>query len=364
MVTFESSAGSIRVNAESDSDGTVEVKWFGAVERQPVTIDAVATFAGQRVPRQVRIERTGEGSPFRVDKLWGDRQAWYEERQLVDPVAVELRQPIVTTDGDTIMRAVPREKCSGQRVVFRQIGSGTATLDTVSVTYGRPKVWWGNRVRSSMSVPPGETCVAQTRWNLGKSLGEQYLVASLVGGTGDPLVFSARSRALPRIVAGLAGTTFREYDRVSESKRTFTVVRRITDDVVVTEDSTAVVKKAATGGGGVQYAPVVGIDWPLVHRVTWLRVSTSADVRDPRDNWFVGFSGLQALWGLSQESVRYDVQVVLNMGRRDVLTNPTACDGNGDLCKVDSETGLWGAGVMFVLDGGSFLGDLLKALAQ
>ncbi|HEX5871853.1 MAG TPA: hypothetical protein VFY65_15600, partial [Longimicrobium sp.] len=313
----------------------------------PVTVTAVAVVGGVRLTRPIQIKApdtapSGYTLEIRSERS-GNDQAWYEKRQLRDPVIVDV---------EGVKNATA---CHNTVVVFRPTGGGSVSPDSVRAV-------WNDRVRvriPGQPVRPDTTCSARTRWRLGEGVGEQHLRAQLAGGNGAngrSQQFRATARALPRLTAGLALTGTDGYTRVSTSADTVVVTRQSGDSTVTTRRVTEH-KSPSRVEGTWTVTPVVGFDWPIIPQVHSLRVSAAASLADPDKEWLFGLSLLQIPFGLQHEAVGVSLHVVGQVSRRTIVEDAEACR-TLEQCGTAKRVRITGGGLMFVVDGIGLLSTL------
>ncbi|HEX2094618.1 MAG TPA: hypothetical protein VHG28_19595 [Longimicrobiaceae bacterium] len=339
-VTFESEGGNeaFTASAATDAEGNAQTTWSGSIAKDPVVITAEATVDGRLVHRRITLKAPPEATSLLLEpRHWatGDRQAWYEKRQLPAPVAVR----IAGVSGGT--------QCQQARVVFRPIGGG-ASPDSV---YG---MWRPN--------PLGDTvCTAEARWRLAEGVGYQHLQATLVGEPSKQVTFTAVSRALPRLLTALAWSNSSGYSRLDTTETRFRVTRTVRPDSVVAVDSVVITRTTELEPRGT-LAPVVGVEFPIWPALTPVRLSVAASITEPTRDWFAGISILQLVgMGLAREALGIDLHGVVQVSRRRVLVDPSECRAQGTeaACEQDTRTRPVGVGLMLAVDGITVLGNLL-----
>lgn len=354
-IAFTPSNGSMPKEERTNREGEVSVVWT-RLHSDTAAITAEASFGNETTRRQIKIKPPLNVPSYTLDPVSGYYQSWYENRQLVRPVVVRIREHT----GE-----MSQEKCERIRIAFTPAGSGgVVSPDTVQAVWRVPVTTKGLADLGRAS-PPGEVlCLAQARWKLAEGIGEQHIEARVVGGGSQPELVTAWARASPRVIMGIAGSVVKGYDAINERKQKVTTVHRVLEDVVLMKDSTVTLTSFDRKDGGLEFFPVVGVDWPLFQRYHWLRVSVATDVRNPVENWFFGLSAAQLRWGLPQEGVGYDVQVFAHLGERNEVQNRAVCEADGSACVTEDNWSLVGAGAMFVLDGGSLFSKLLEAIGK
>lgn len=346
VVSFGASAGKIDSSATTNADGEAFARWSGDASNAAVVIDVVSVHSGLRVHRQVRLGGP-DPAPLILSKSpdlkrSGDKQHSFAERQLPRKITVLVEN----TNGEV--------NCRRARIVFRPLGEGQATPDT-SVGLWRDGV-----------------CYAETRWRIGKTVGSHSLRAYPVNRPGSAVPFEAKVRGVPWIGMGLALTRVSEFDRLSETKATLRVTRRFVgpsafDTTEIAYDSTVSMRKPERTAKEWVFTPMIGLNFPVGRPfLGWsrLRLSVSADARDPRSHWFAGFSLPQVFGGVYSESVEIDLHLVTHFARRDVLTNREACLSDIATCNVDKKTRPVGIGVLLELNSATLFKELLAALTK
>ena len=348
-VRFTASMGWITDSVTTNAAGDATALWYGPSDSGAVRILAVAQIGGAEIRRGIllRMPKEEPRSAFRLKAVHGERTVsdtsrnrydyWYVEQQLSKPVMVE------------IIGASERSQCESALVIFRQTSGGGQTPDSAYGTLlDRSPYTRGGT---------GSMCIARARWKLGKEVGEHHLRATLAGESVKSVEFTAKARARPRLVAGLAFTTVSGFDQLSQSDRKFTV-KRTTSTGEISFDSVAKVPSLSNVNRQAVFTPTLGVDWPL--KTSWpnVRVSMSASIKNADQDWFAGFSILQAVQGLVHESVGIDLQAVVQLSRRRVVTNARTCAADLATCVNERQTLPVGGGIMLTFDTG--LLSLLK----
>jgi len=320
-VTFRllpGSSGSVTDTARTGPDGLVQVRWTGNPGAGTAVFVATTVSRGQMISREVKIEAAPAKSPaFTLTFRSGNRQVWYEKRQLPRPLEVEVRG----TDAE----------CTGAVVFFRPSAGGIASPDSVYA------------VRETDLDTQASACVARSFWKLGEGVGTQHVIASVRGNPGQNVTATARARLLPRIGAGIAVTRDRGYSvPEADTVTNVTAVKRVKADYA--------------------FRPVISADFPIFRRVPGLRGSVGVSMVSPERDWYLGASALQPFYGIAHEALGIDVHAIAHFGRRTVLEDAEACRTEQE-CDTDDELLVLGAGLMFVVDGTALLGTLTGALA-
>lgn len=311
-VRFTASNGKLAdATVKTDTAGYAVNPWTGDASNSEVSILATAVVNGK--PETVTITL---GGPYRLAILApssGERE-WYQERQLKDPVEVAIQNASLLD-------------CPHLAVAFRASTDGALAPDTV------PGEW------RALAGGLASGCVASTRWRLGKTVGVQTLRYSLVNDAREAGVVQAKSRAIPWVGIGLAATRLPEYYRLNEKTAKIHVVHKGLapngiDSVEVSYDSTASSRGLQKVSHDYAFAPVVGVNWPLMLKWRDVRAFVGADMQQPTRSWFAGASLSQAAAGWLHEDVPIDVQFVAHFARRDEVTNPGACANDAKTCEV------------------------------
>ncbi|HZG43681.1 MAG TPA: hypothetical protein VEY93_12000 [Longimicrobium sp.] len=343
-VTFEleSAGGSVTTSEPLNAQGEASFRWTGAAGTGTTTITAAAVVGDRTVRRVIEVKPSLPAGTQRSLLLVTDPVVYgYEDRQISGPVTVR-----VANEGNT---------CENNVVVFRPYGTvGSGSPDTV---------------RAAIDPLYGG-CTASTYWRFGKGVGQQHLRASLADEPAKSLILNGVARALPRLSPGIAFTyDFRDFRTANISERNVQVTRRYTSssgaDSLVVVDS--IVKSVSLGKQDEGWAvrPVLNVDFPITARLTRLRASLGAALRDADQDWYVGFSAIQPFRGVSQEAVGADFHTVVHFGRRDVLANPQCADDrNLDDCRSKSKFFFpLGIGMMATFDATqlfSLIGSLIQ----
>lgn len=325
--TLVSPGGSVTTTRPTSAQGEARFTWTGAAGSTATTITASAAVGDRTVQRVIEVKPQPTGTQRTLLFVTDPIVYGYEDRQISRPSTIRIENP-----GD---------RCDSNVVVFRPYGAvGSGSPDTVRAS--TDPLWGG--------------CTASTYWRLGKGVGQQHLRASLADEPSKTLILNAVARALPRLSAGIASTyDFREFRTANISERNVQVTRRITTptgvDTVVVD---SLVKSVSLGeqDGGWSVRPVLSIDFPITARLTQLRASLGAALRDADQDWYLGVSAIQPFRGVSQEAVGADFHAVFHFGRRDVLANPE-CDDDQvlDDCRAKSKFFFpLGIGVMATFD--------------
>jgi hypothetical protein len=106
-------------------------------------------------------------------------------------------------------------------------------------------------------------------------------------------------------------------------------------------------------------APIITADFPMFAEQEWLRLSLGVSLKDPARDWFVGFSPLQAIWGVAHENMGMDLHLVMHAGRRRVLRNPDCLADGAERCVInDRFYAPLGFGFSAMVDGTALLSTL------
>jgi len=338
-VTFElvKGAGSFTGSSttQTDANGFATAAWVpahGSPYPAEFRVKAVAETGNGAQTILLSFKRVSETIPLFPSARSGTHQAWYEDRQLRRRLRVVIQGP----DSEAA--------CQRTAVAFRPIGGGSTAPDT---SYGQ---WHSNTV---------ERCVAETRWRLPKGVGLQTLRATTGSDQSKGITFLAHARGLPRILVGLVGYrthSLAELDTVSAD--TIEVTRKLPDQITsITFDSVSAVTKVDTTDRVEALAPTIGVDFPVLPSVGWLRVSLATTMKNPEDNVFMGVS-LPQLWrGVQQEAVGFDFHLVGHLQRQGTLGDPTACAADSSQCHTRKRW-RFGFGIMGTTDAGSIIGNV------
>lgn len=320
----------------SDSSGEARTTWSGAAG-SVVTASATIGSDESRVEIQIKAPApaptplTLSSVPRKGLPALGDRQSWYEKRQLRDPI------PVV------IGGAKNEASCDSAQVVFRAVG-GSTSPDSV-------RGQWTEATKET----PG-SCTARAHWRLGEGVGRQHLRAHLVGNADESLQFTSTARALPRLTIGLVVSRPSGYHRLEITADTVTVTRTVGDSTVEMKRVTTT-EKAQEVERDFAMTPVLGFDWPMVPQWGRLRVSAAASLASPTQDWFFGVSLVQIAVGLPHEAVGVSLHGVVHVSRRTVVKNPEACLQRQS-CGTGDELVPASVGFMFTVDQTSLLSNL------
>ena len=337
IVRVETANGTTIRTLSTDAYGEVRIPWQGVVGMTATEVRVEVDVDARTAARVVIVRAAPPTTAFgllMVDRTAGDGQAWFQERQLRNPIRVRI------TD-------VPDEsKCKIAAVLFQAKVGGATTPDTA---YGLWDV-------------AAKQCFATTRWRLGKDVGEQHLRAALAGESAKQIVFTAKSRALPRLVGGLAMVFTSAYDTLTSKTRTVRV-ERPTPGGNIAYDSAITTVGVGHASSGATYSPILAIDHPLWPNWDHVRWVGGVSATRPKDDYFFGFSLLQPIFGVNQEGIGIDLQFIAQVSRRRVLADPPGCE-QIQACATKSRTGVVGAGVSLTIDTGGLLTNLLTALSR
>lgn len=338
---LESAGGSVTHQVLTDDFGLALFTWNGTPGGTGARVIVESQINQQLARREIDIvASTSTGRELAL--VSPNTRYWYEKRQARAPIDVR----ITNFEG----------ACDANVVVFRPVaGSGSASPDTV---------------RAGESDEDGGGCMARAWWRLGEGVGRQHMRIALADEPSRFTITTAIARALPRIGAGVAVTNdFRSYHVVGDTSRTVRVTRRIalySPTGVSLGDSTVAVDSVVPGRtirevrDDVFTTPTVSVDFPLFTNWDRVRVSFGVSLKDPARDWYVGFSPLQALWGVTHENVGVDLHFVMHAGRRRVLSNP-GCRSDREFSDCRDEDRLFlplGYGVAAFVDGTALLGTL------
>jgi hypothetical protein len=191
----------------------------------------------------------------------------------------------------------------------------------------------------------GERCVARGWWTLGPTVGVQHARASLPGGAPtSSVVFQAVSRQGARIFFGGAWTPM-------QSSWT---------ELVPTSSGPGELREVE--GRGV-FRPVVGVDFPIWPSWRRVRLAVGAGAREMDRHFYLGVSALQALvFGPGQEGSAVDVQVGIQLSRREVGISGPRCAPNPVCTRSDLQFG--GIAFLVTVDGASAFKGLAGAVLR
>lgn len=339
-VQFRASSGWIDSNVVTSMTGEAAAVWFGSTDSGAVRILATARVNGTELRRGIVI-----GPPIMIDPrreyllspvdgplpdtLRGRHEYGYTKKQIASPAVVEIQGPKSKLACDSVL------------VLFRQTSSGAVT----------PDKGYGSWVKRPYQVNggPSDMCIARARWTLGEQVGEHHLLASLSVDSTKSVEFTARARALPRLIAGLALSQVSGYYKLSESSQKITVTRQ-TPAGKISFDSTVSTTALTKIRPEWKFMPTLGVDWPLKTNWSNVRVSLSTSLTDARNDWYTGFSILQAFQGYLHEGVGYDVQGIVHWSRRRLVDDAASCATNVGACKVETRTRPVGVGILVTLN--------------
>ena len=325
-------------SAKTDVNGIALAKLTGDAINSPVTVTAIALFNGSVLRRQIVL---GAASALTIAPYPREEQYWYQGKQLPYPAAV------------IVNGATSKPTCEESLVTFKTIDENAkVSPDSIHPT------WDGG----------AGTCTAQSWWKLGTGVGTQNVRATLASNPDKPINMRAFARALPWLGVGLAVTKVSGFATLSERQDPLRITRKFAtgtngDSLEVAYDSVKVTRSPSHTDERWVMTPIIGVNWPLKIKWSHVRVSISADARNPRTDWFLGLSFLQLFQGLSQEGVGYDLHAVYHLSKRGVLTNEAECRATPAVCNVSSTTGFVGQGAALMLDTGPLIEKLLGTFA-
>ena len=271
-VRLATSRGRVAAQTRSSGDGTLRIRWSGAVVgKDTVTIEVEAQEQGGWEARRILLltPAPAERAPYTLHRISGQDQYWFRDRLLRDPIL--LRVEGVTT----------QHPCTHAVAVFRVPGGGLATPDTVR----------GRSVDGQ--------CVVEAHWKLANHVGEQHLMASLVGAPTSTVHYSATARQPPRPIFGLVGSVLRQgFD-------TLRVVQRegqVPDTTLVSARLPVV-------------DAIIGVDFPVLASYPHLRASIAVSATDPRNSLYLGISPIQLKYGEDAEAGNIDLHLGLQIAR-------------------------------------------------
>jgi hypothetical protein len=337
-VTFTAARGAVtRRTVQSDTLGFAETVWRGGADpgSPPDTVRievsqgewyAARTMVLKPPAKTIDLALAQPGDSMNA----GDNQSWYLSRQTRKPIRVGVLGP--STEAE----------CRSSIVAFKASGDGVPFPDS---TRG---AWLGNR------------CVAEARWKLASTVGEQYLRA--IAGS-DPAkqqtVFRAQARNVPWVAAGLAFTYVSRYDRLASTSQDLQIVTK-SGAAETTFKITKTTNTADSSRAGAVFTPTLGINTPVFTSWRGVRVSVSADVQHVSTDWFAGFSIPQLLNNVFAEDMGVDLQVVAHLSRREILTNPVQCAVTPSSCDTKKRTRPVGGGLVVQINGGAVLSTIMS----
>jgi hypothetical protein len=274
-------SGTVTDSAVTDVNGIAPFAFTGQGGSSGSTvIRAEARLNNQVTFREIEIVTAPPPATSRNLSLGGRQrvQHWFAERQLRDSIEVVVENPT----GD----------CSSNIVVFRATSSTDGTTSPDSV---RPTVVGGR-------------CVATSWWKLGNTVGRQHMRAFLASEPAKTVSMTAIGRAGPRIGVGVAFV---------RDMRNYQTLDSATNRVVDANHDW-------------QSTPTVAADFPIIPSARWMRGVMAVSLKDASRDWYVGFSVLQPMLGVTRESVDLDLELVMHAGRRNVLKD-RSCDDDGDI---------------------------------
>jgi hypothetical protein len=333
-VAFVPSSGKVE-STEIDENGYVHARWSGDVGNGLVRV-----IASGSVDKMLYVDTIKLGAPATLLLDQRETPHWYQQHQMRTPVLARIR-------------VSPNLACKEVGVVFRTGADGRISPDTA----------WAERTTADTTL-----CVATGRWTLGSAVGHQFARATLVNDPSQHVEYEAKSRTLPWIGMGVASTrNMRSFKTTESEKGVAKITRKIknaagTDSIEITSDSSLTSVKEVRRQ--TVLSPVIAVDFPIYLPSQSLRLSVAADIAHPATNWFVGFSILQITSGFEHEDVGYDIHIVGQLSKRDVLQNPVECAARTAKCESRSETRFVGVGMLLAVNAGGVLETLLTALTK
>lgn len=330
-VTVEHSSGTMSTSLITDSYGEVRASWQGTVG----STDVILTFradlpAGGSIAQRVVVRAGAPATGYGITRMKGDEQWWFQERQLPKPVVVRITGVPAETD------------CGRALVLFSPKAAGGVSPDSV---YGK---WTSD-----------STCTASTRWRLGKEVGRQHLRAALANEPVKQQLLWAGSRAVPRLVGGIVLAYTQRMDTLIRKDPSVRVQRPGAGGTVTFDSVPDSFGRGRVPSRGT-FSPMIAIDHPLWPSLEHVRLMTGVSVNRPREDFFFGASILQSIFGVSQEGIGIDLQVVMQVSNRRVLKDASLCASSG-ICETIVRTRPVGAGLALTLDTGGLLTNLLGA---
>jgi hypothetical protein len=335
--------GAVVGRAITDALGLASVSYAGNPATAGVTISAAVTVGGQPFQATTVVVKART-----IDSIANVHQAWYVERQLPGAIQVHLSP-------DT------EAECLASTVRFRALTDGSiAAPDTARgfwETQAKSGRWWEFKRKP---LPPH--CVASGRWRLGKENGEQFMRVDLLGGASLFRTVSTRARALPRVMGGLSLNVFGvpQNSRLSVDSTIVKVTRTFAGGQTVSD---SVVKNYEIDSATAhRFSPILGVDWSPWLPWGRVRMIVGTNPTNAANEWVFGVSALQFLFGPQRESVGYDVQLVSDWRRRDVISNLDTCRGTLPTCTTrKTKLNLSGVALLFTVDGTYLIKDLITA---
>jgi hypothetical protein len=313
-------------SVHTDRNGRATIVWSGQAGDQPMVIRAESPSGVREI--EVKLKPT-PGVTNRQLVLDPPRRVphWFVQRQLTDSTRVFVSNP--TDDcGSNVVAFIPTP------------GDGTVSADSV-----RPTMEAG-------------ACVATTWWTLGSNVGRQHLRALLADERSKAVSVTAIGRALPRLGAGLVvGYDHRSYQTLKDTTLVIHVTHTVGDSLTIAQDSLVTRHTVSDVDSKVLIDPAIITDFPIVPQARWLRGMVGVSAKSPDRDFYLGFSALQPIYGVTREGVGFDVQFVVHAGRREVLSNRSCTsDMVLDDCKMkDKFFPLMGFGFAGFVDGSNII---------
>jgi hypothetical protein len=325
-----SDPGSGTWTTRTDTLGRAMIPWQRNLTTDSAIVDVEAHFSDEHSAiRQIVVRPAAAArSNLVIGRMPGDsgEPRWYAQRQIRYPMRVLITGTTPATCPDT-------------RVVFRAIGGGAATPDTISPRWLDPN-----------------QCIAETYWRLGETIGKQHLVASLARDRTMSTTFQASARPLPRFVVG-AGADWRSHFFVLETD-SVTRVDSVTGIPSVVARDTVVRRE-----GEIRPHTVFGVDFAPLAKVDRLRMLVGVALTDPARQFTLGLSAPQLL-GFGGEGFPLDLHFTSRWSRVERLDNPGACRFDRNDCATTESIRFEGFGGVVTFDGGTFFSELIKSLGK
>ena len=352
-VTFATSNGTVVPDTTfTDTAGYAHAIWTKADRSKPGLLIAMAKFEDGTRLAEIHAAETPAKGTLLLKPLDGNAQQWYEKNNLRRALTVEI-QDGSDSDGKIINS---EGVCLAQRVAFSTRGGGTITPDTAFAELAS----FGGR----------DHCVAKAYLNLGDVVGKRLVRANLVAAAGYNVAHNtaemhATSRSLPQLVSGVGFNPRTQYYGMSGgSKKTYHVERAGDDGRTITYDSVATTSAAPNKlAGDVDVVAFGGITMPIPLKFTSrVAITGGVNLADFKDDWYLGFSFMQAVGANMNGSNAFDIHVLANFGRRDELDDEIGCFRDSNDCHTTSRTAFRGVAVMFTIDAATVLSDLARKL--
>ncbi len=325
----------------TDKNGRATFWWRGGVAgNTPVTIDLLHKSWRQVLRISHPSAKRVSGLQIAKRKRSGDKQAWFVGAQLKKPLRVTIPQ---------LNRPADRSACEKSVVVFRPFGGGSVAPDSARATYDRD----------------AQACTAAARWTLGDAVGQQSTVAQLVnGGTGSRQIFTATARQPARLAVGFSITFFQtDFDEIQSTTRSVKTTRVDSSGTTIEETLTMTETDSVPKRDprGVDFDPIVGVDFPLVPSWGGVRLFTGVSIKEPTRFVYVSFSILQPFFTTLMEATAVDLRLGFRFARRTIALSGSDCDNGESLCKGD-RIHVDGPTLLVSVDGTKIIGTILGSV--